>query len=139
MTNGLYRHADVEDLKQKVKMTFAWDFIFSEGDTIKDKYQRLYSIVSTSCVRKNESTEIALVIGSKIASSFIAVCHDDTRMIPKYEERDDIIYVGDFYRDCGGNGYNTNFHLYQDDKLSDEEIIVALGDKVSLIKLFNCP
>lgn len=136
--NELHNHADVEDLKQKIKMTHAWDFILCDADTIKERYQKLYDIISTKCVRENDSDKTALVIASDAVSGFIMVCHDHRNLTYENENRDDIVFIGDFRRSCGNNGYCTDFHLYRDDKLCDE-IVVAVGNEVSVIKLFNSP
>lgn len=135
--NELRSHTDVENLRQKVTQTYAWDFIFSGGDAIKEKYQCLHDIVSTSCLRENDSKEVALVVASKSNSSFLLVFHEFDEVTYKDEKRDDITFVGEFRRSCGSNGYKTDFHFYQDDKIGDDEIIVVKGNKVSVVKLFN--
>jgi len=135
----LRNHADVEALRQKAKMTFAWDFLFcGGGDSIKERLQKLYEIVSTNCLRRNESAKTALVIANTGIAGAIETSHGSGECKLKYEDLDGIAYVGEFLRSCGGNGYHTSFHLYRDNSLN-AEVVVANGDDVSVVKLFNCP
>lgn len=137
--NELKSHADVENFRKKTNRTNAWDFMICGGDTIKEKFQTLHDIVSNNCLRKNSSSDVAFVIANEQVSSFLNVYHNGDDSIYKNEKLDDITFVGEFYRSCGDNGYNTNFNLYKDDKMNNDEIVVVKGDNVSIIKLFNYP
>lgn len=134
--NELHTYIDVENLKQKVKMTYAFDFILCDGDTIRDKYNKLNESLYTLCSTDN-NTETAIVLVNEVIAGFIFLCHDDNTWIIKNQKCNDVNYFGDFRRKINENDYQIVFRLYYVENLREDEIIVAVGDKVSMLKLFN--
>src|SRR5574343_169843 len=98
----------IKEIRDLANNVYAWDFVFSEGDTIKDKYRNLVEILYTLCVRKDGE---ALVIANKELSSVIEVSYfEKEEFIPEYKELDGMIYVGEIKKNCGDN-YISGFRI----------------------------
>jgi hypothetical protein len=133
-------HDEIMKLKEAQNGIHAWDFCFSEGDTIKEKYESLYEMVRTLALHKN-GAEAALVFSKKPAVSALTVSadfHSETEFVPHYKDvAEGVRYIALVERSCGNNGYNTGFKLYEDEAFPEDEVLVVNGDDKKLVKLFN--
>ena len=129
---------------------YAWDFVLSGCDTLREIYRDLYDKISIFCLRKLEDADANLAIVSccKDISSALSVCVEmagkghlyEPRFVPKYEELEDgKVFCGQIKKECGNNGYCTDFNLYEDPQVARDEVIIRSGDKVTVIKIFNFP
>lgn len=134
----LRNHWDVMVLHSSHSAVHAWDFIFCEGDSIREKFQSLHEIIRVKCVRGVNSKKVALMVGSGDIPALLTTCEKIDDFVPAFEERGEITYLGELRHECGGNGYISGYHLYRDDQLPKDELLVSCGGEVSLVKLFNC-
>jgi hypothetical protein len=122
--------------------TYAWDFIFSEGESLLEKYGSLYENIRTLVLNKN-NLEKPFVVGNRAATSMLEVTvgvgkHKDSKFEPRYNHLiNGLDHIGSIERSCGDNGYNTNFELFSHENAPKDEILVVNGEKISIIKLFN--
>lgn len=120
----------------------AWDFIFSNGDTIKDKMFDLFSKVSVLCVRSEVDKMPTSVSCNKemCAALTVSAVRDNIEFINKYEKLENgLMWAGQIKKSCGSNGYCTDFDLYEDPQMEKDEIIICIGNQTSVLKIFNYP
>lgn len=125
-----------------IQNIYAWDFILSNGDTIKEKMFDLFSKVLTFCVRPIVNQIPVSVICSKemCAALTVSAVRGNIEFINKYEKlQNGSTWAGQVKKSCGKNGYCTDFDLYEDPKAVKDEIIVCFGDQTSILKIFNYP
>jgi hypothetical protein len=124
--------------------TYAWDYIFSDGDTIKEKFGRLYHNISGMCVRKLDAKMPAIVSCCREISDGLACyasvdARDEKHFVPQYKKMDDgRILTAEIKNDCGGHGYHADFELYEDPKLKNK-ILIKIGNCTKNIEIFNYP
>lgn len=133
-------------------MVFAWDFILSDGDTIKEKSEGLLRTVAPWFLDKADSTKpMGKLIGRRdftsvfeVSAIFFGESHDPEKFSFQFitetewqdEECKEVRKIGTIRRSCGANGYCTNFELYVDDKMGDELLAIHhSGHRV--LKIFN--
>ena len=127
--------------------TYAWDFAFSEGDSIKEKFDDLLNKISILCVRKLGSDTSVVVSACKEIAGILACSADmhggqgmDFMPKPSPDGFGEGAYrlIGFVNNDCGGNGYHSSFSLYEDPQAKNE-VVVRIGEEKKIIKLFNYP
>jgi len=133
--------------KIPVTSTYAWDGVFCGGDTISEKYETLFDMITTLCVRKiQESIDLAVVITPRMIGGSLSVSKKSfanadkkpqVEYIPAYEKTISGMYIGEFKKNCGNNGYHTGFHLFEKYDLPKDEILICVKGEINKIKLFN--
>jgi hypothetical protein len=121
---------------------YAWDFILSDGDTIKEKMFDLFSKVCNFCVRPVVNQIPVTVTCSKEMRVVLTVSavRGNIEFINKFQKLENgTIWAGQLKRSFGKNGYCTDFDLYEDPNAKKDEIIVCFGDQISILKIFNYP
>lgn len=127
----------VQDMRENIKHTYAWDFVLAEGDTIKEKYSLLANAIRTMTVRK--SGKNAYVVAGKGVCSAIVVSIDlNDGFKPVYQKKGEYLHVSDYDRVLGA-GLISGYQLYESDELKDEIFVFYGGgdEEVNLIKVFN--
>lgn len=120
--------------------TYAYDFVFSEGDTVKEKSEHLYEMISTLCVRKTESGKVEVRAGREIGRLLIVAADMFRHLTPKYEVQEDkSVFGGHIKRNCGSNGYCSDFDLYIGGQQTRDEILVRGIEEDKVVKIFNYP
>lgn len=121
---------------------YAWDFVFSNGDTIKDKMFDLFSKVSVLCVRSVANQIQTNVSCNKemCAALTVSVVRDNIEFINKYEKLENgRMWAGQIKKSCENNGYCTDFDLYEDPRMEKDEITICIGKQTNVLKIFNYP
>lgn len=137
LLDNWHRMSKIDFGKRSKMKTYAFDFVLSDGDTVKEKSERLYEIVSIFCVRAGgEKMEVRA--GKEIGRLLIVAAdmNKEADFTPKYEEQGNgVIFVGQVKKDCQ-NGYCADFDLYMDLHQTKDEILVGDG---TTVKVFNYP
>lgn len=112
-----------EVLKIPVSDTCDWDFNYAIGDTIKEKYQTLFDIVS----KLSKSDGLAVVVTSPRIGDLLPCFTDMDNIVPVYKDINERSkYIGEV------NG----FHLYENKTLTNE-IRIFVNGKCNRICLSN--
>lgn len=132
--------------------TYAWDFVFANGDSIKEKHEDLIEKLGCLCLQKVGSMKSAKVYAHPCIASGILVFADMTvgyefEAVSSDSYNDGSGVLGKVKHDCG-NGYQSGFMLYETKPCEEsevfipvrpkkDEIIVEVGEEKHTIKVFN--
>jgi len=123
--------------------TYAWDMVFTEGDTIKEKYVTLYErIDSIGFITRNGQDDIPYVICHKDLASIFCVfdgvkLRKNEKIITdfKYDNRDDTTFVGHIKTE--GSYVKSGFDLYEDENAPNNQILICTKNHKAILYLFN--
>lgn len=120
---------------------FSWDFIFAEGDTIRDKYHNLYETIETIiAITKSEDDKEhfeSYIMGKNgIIGGITTVFGYEEKVDfqPKYEQMDEVIYCGHLKAEK-----SPGFHVYEDKDAPEDKILIHTRKKISILNIFNYP
>jgi hypothetical protein len=115
---------------------YAWDFILSGGDTIKEKYDDLYEKIKCLCFKRKGVTKRFVVKCDKQLASIFAI-RTDFCPLSSEEFKENPNFMGTLTQDYD-NGYEASFELHQDETCGDD-ILICGPDETSIVKVFNFP
>lgn len=121
---------------------YAWDFAHAEGDTIREKYLKLYELIDISCcVRSGKDDSPYIITNKELASVFVVLetlkLHKKKIVFePKYEKLDnDILYHGRIYTE--NSNIKSGFEIYEDPNAPHDKILICTEKGISLLYIFN--
>jgi hypothetical protein len=115
------------EYKMETKI-YAWDFILSPGDTIKEKLESLYENV---CMLAKSNIATCVFAKKKIIANIVLCSSMDNKL-----KIDNLKY--EFFIDKKQylGSHKLGFDMYEDQTM-DDEISIQASDKRSIIKIFN--
>jgi hypothetical protein len=121
---------------------FSWDFVFAEGDTIKEKYVTLYKTLDSIVAFTRAKEDKPYIIGNfEIISALVVLDGMDIgqgrKIIFEFSKQEntveDVLHYGHVHSGIRG------FEVYQDHTAPKNQILICGKDKLSILNLFNYP
>jgi hypothetical protein len=129
-------HAKFEQYRKNPYNIFAWDWAWSDGDTVKEKFENLYLMIR-SLTNRAIHCIMPIVVCNEPLSLPLALDFDKS-FIPLFKKIDDVVCLGGYNNILPDPNCINSFDLYKDTYFPDDEILIV-SEKIKLIKVYNNP